>query len=144
LLDMTVTRGLVEDGRATGIIVPNVVRDQTYRADTFILATGGLYGGGIVTDYTGMMREAIFGLPLQAPANGPEGWFAPQFLGQGEHPIHKAGIRANNLMQPVDESGRVVLTNIRLAGRLLAGYDPLAEGSTEGVWSATAYRAATS
>ena len=46
-------------------------------------------------------------------------------------------------MQPVDESGRVILENIRLAGRLLAGCDPLAEGSTEGVWLATAYRAAT-
>ncbi len=144
LLDMTAVRGVIGGGQATGVIVPNVVRDQTYRADTFILATGGLYGGGIATDYTGMMGEAIFGLPLQAPTGGPEGWFAPQFLGPDAHPIHAAGVRANNQMQPVDESGRVVLENVRVAGRLLAGYDPLAEGSTEGVWLATAYRAATS
>ena len=51
-------------------------------------------------------------------------------------------MRANAQMQPVDEAGRVVLENVRIAGRLLAGYDPLAEGSTEGVWLATAYRAA--
>ena len=79
----------------TGVIVPNVVRDQTYRADTFILATGGLYGGGITSDYTGTLREAVFGLPLQTPAGGPDEWFTPQFLGPAGHPIHHAGVRAN-------------------------------------------------
>ncbi len=143
LLDMTAVRGVVEGSRATGVVVPNVVRDQTYRADTFILATGGLYGGGITSDYTGTLREAVFGLPLQTPAGSPDDWFAPQFLGQDEHPIHRAGVRANAQMQPVDASGRVVLANIRVAGRLLAGYDPFPEGSMEGVWLATAYRAAT-
>ena len=143
LLDMTAVRGVVEGGRATGIVVPDVVRDRTYRADTFILATGGLYGGGITSDYTGTLREAVFGLPLQTPAGGQDDWFAPQFLGQDVHPIHAAGVRANALMQPVDASGRVILDHgVRIAGRLLAGYDPLAEGSTEGVWLATAYRAA--
>ena len=71
LLDMTAVRGVVEGGRATGIGVPDVVRDRTYRADTFILATGGLYGGGITSDYTGTLREAVFGLPLQAPDRRP-------------------------------------------------------------------------
>jgi glycerol-3-phosphate dehydrogenase subunit B len=143
LLDMTAVRGVVEGGRATGIVVPNVVRDQTYRADTFILATGGLYGGGITSDYTGTLREAVFGLPLQTPTGSQDDWFAPQFLGQAGHPIYRAGVRANTQMQPVDASRRVILENVRLAGRLLACYDPLTEGSTEGVWLATAYRAAT-
>jgi anaerobic glycerol-3-phosphate dehydrogenase len=35
-----------------------------------------------------------------------------------------------------------VLENVRIAGRLLAGYNPVVEGSTEGVWLATGYRAA--
>jgi glycerol-3-phosphate dehydrogenase subunit B len=143
LLDMTAVRGVVEGGRATGIVVPDVVRDRTYRADTFILATGGLYGGGITSDYTGTLREAVFGLPLQTPAGSQDDWFAPQFLGQAGHPIHRAGVPANAQMQPVDASGRIILANVRVAGRLLAGCDPLAEGSTEGVWLATAYRAAT-
>ena len=68
LLDMTAVRGVVEGSRATGVVVPEVVRDQTYRADTFILATGGLYGGGITSDHTGALREAVFGLPLHTPA----------------------------------------------------------------------------
>ena len=144
LLDMTATRGIVEGDRVAGIVVPDVVRDRTYRADTYILATGGLYGGGIASDYTGALREAIFGLPLQAPPDGPEGWFGPRFLGPDAHAVHTAGVRANARMQPVDAAGRVVLANARVAGRLLAGYDSLAEGSAEGVWLATAYRAAAS
>jgi glycerol-3-phosphate dehydrogenase subunit B len=143
LLDMTAVRGVVEGGRATGIVVPDVVRDRTYRADTFVLATGGLYGGGITSDYTGTLRETIFNLPIQAPTDGPEGWFLPHLFGQGAHPIHSTGVRANAQMQPVDAFGRAILENIRIAGRLLAGCDSLAEGSTEGVWLATAYRAAT-
>jgi glycerol-3-phosphate dehydrogenase subunit B len=143
LLDMTATQGVVEGGRASGVVVPDVVRDRTYRADAIILATGGLYGGGITSDYTGALREAIFGLPLQAPAGGPDEWFTPLFLGPAGHPIHRAGVRVGVHMQPVDASGRVLLEDVRIAGRLLAGYDPLAEGSTEGVWLASAYRAAT-
>ncbi len=141
LLDMTATRGVVEGNRATGVVVPDVVRDRTYRADTIILATGGLYGGGITSDHTGALREAVFGLPLHAPAE-MNVWFDPQFLADRGHPIHRAGVRVNAAMQPVDESGRVALENVRIAGRLLAHYDPLTEGSTEGVWLASAYRAA--
>ena len=77
-------RGAQASSRAAGrpaSSCPNVVRDRTYRADTFILATGGLYGGGIASDYTGALREAVFGLPLQAPAGSLDDWFAPQFLG---------------------------------------------------------------
>jgi glycerol-3-phosphate dehydrogenase subunit B len=144
LLDMTAVRGVVEGSRAIGVVVPDVVRDRTYRADTIILASGGLYGGGITSDYTGALREAIFDLPLQAPTDGPEGWFVPRFLGSEAHPIHTAGVRANAQMQPVDATGRVLPENVRIAGRLLAGCDPLAEGSIEGVWLATAYRAAIS
>ena len=101
LLDMTAVRGVVEGGRATGIGVPDVVRDRTYRADTFILATGGLYGGGITSDYTGTLHEAVFGLPLQTPAGSQDDWFAPQFLDQAGHPIH----RARGARQRADATG---------------------------------------
>jgi glycerol-3-phosphate dehydrogenase subunit B len=140
LFDMTAVRGVVEGNRAIGVFVPDIVRERICRANTIILATGGLYGGGIVTDHKGMMREVVFGLPLHAPA-GPEEWFDPQFLGEREHPIHYAGVRANRQLQPVDADGHVILENVRIAGRLLAGYNPLVEGSTEGVWLATGYRA---
>ncbi|MCX7671847.1 MAG: anaerobic glycerol-3-phosphate dehydrogenase subunit GlpB [Anaerolineae bacterium] len=141
LLDMTVTRGETANGRATGLVVPNVVREVTYRCREVILATGGLYGGGIATDHRGEMREVVFGLPLRT-AGKLEEWFRPTFLTAAGHPVHAAGVRANAQMQPVDEAGRVVLENVRVAGHLLAGANPPVEGSTEGIWLATAYRAA--
>ncbi len=153
LLDMTAVRGITAEdpkglsrplgsgGRATGVVVPNVVREATYRADTIILATGGLYGGGITSNHRGEMREAVFDLPLHVP--GELGaWFDAKFLSEPGHSVHYAGVRVNSRLQPVDGAGHIVLDNVRVAGRLLAGYSPLVEGSTEGVWLATSYRAA--
>ncbi len=141
LLDMTVARGETADGQATSLIVPNVVREVAYRCREVILATGGLYGGGIATDHRGEMREVVFDLPLRKAGKLAE-WFRPEFLAPAGHPVHEAGVRVNGQMQPVDEAGRVVLENVRVAGHLLAGANPPVEGSTEGIWLATAYRAA--
>jgi glycerol-3-phosphate dehydrogenase subunit B len=144
LLDMPVQAARVEGNRATAVSVPAPNRDVPYRAGQFILATGGLYGGGITSDHRGELCEVVFGLPISAPA-GRDAWFNPRFLPEsGKHPIHYAGLQADREMRALDADGRVVLENVRVAGRLLAGYDPLAEGSTEGVWLATAYRAAES
>ena len=79
LLDMTVSRGLVDGARAKSVVVPGVVREMTYRANTIILATGGLYGGGIASDHRGQMREVVFDLPLHVPG-GLGDWFDPTFL----------------------------------------------------------------
>ena len=141
LLDMTVARGVVADRHVTGVIVPGAVREMTYRAGRVILATGGLYGGGIASNHRGEMTEAVFGLPLAVPG-GLGDWFDPRLLSQRQHPVHQAGVRANAWLQPVDDAGNVALENVRVAGRILAGYNPLAEGSAEGVWLATGYRAA--
>jgi len=140
LLDMTATRGVVAGHRVSGVVVPNVVRDTVYRADQVILATGGLYGGGIVTNHMGQMRETVFDLPLHVPGAMGD-WFDERFISEHDHPVHQAGVRANERLQPVDETGRVVLDNVHVAGRLLAHYNPPVEGSAEGVWLATAYRA---
>jgi glycerol-3-phosphate dehydrogenase subunit B len=141
LLDMTVSHGLTEGPRATGVVVPGVVREMTYRAGTVILATGGLYGGGITSDPRGQMHEVVFDLPVHVPG-GLGDWFDPAFLSAHGHPVHEAGVLANAQLQPVAADGRVLLENVRVVGRTLAGASPLIEGSTEGNWLATAYRAA--
>lgn len=140
LLDMTVARGLVEGGQAAGVVVPGAARDTVYKAGRMILATGGLYGGGISSDHKGRMCETVFDLPLQVPGPGVD-WFEREFLTEKGHLIHLAGVRSNSLLQPVDADGHVLLENVRMAGRLLCGYNPVIEGSAEGVWLATGYRA---
>ena len=152
LLNMPVGRGMLEpsgseiegtrSGVVTGVAVPvagSAVRERIYRAQDFILATGGLYGGGLTSNHRGELREAVFGLPLTGTRPMPE-WFGDRFL-PARHAIHDAGILANQQMQPTTLDGQVVYRNLRVAGRLLGGYNGPSEGSTEGVWIATAYRA---
>ena len=67
LLDMTVTRGLVDGPRASGAVVPGAARETIFRASRIVLATGGLYGGGVTTDYRGEICETVFGLPVEGP-----------------------------------------------------------------------------
>ena len=103
------------------------MRDRTYRADTFILATGGLYGGGITSDYTGTLREAVFGLPLQTPAGSQDDWFAPHFPRSGRTPDP---LRWGTRKRADAVGGHV---RPRHPGecpyrRTLAGYDPLVGG----------------
>ena len=122
-----------------GVAVKNVVRETVYRAKHVILATGGLYGGGILSDRHGELQEAVLGLPLTSILPMDE-WFAEAFL-PGDHPIHRAGVAADAEMRPLDANGEVMYENLRVAGRILAGYNGNCEGSTEGVWISTAYAA---
>ena len=127
--------GLIEGTHATGVVVPGVVSGMTYRAETIILATGGLYGGGITSDHHGQMAEVVFDLPLHV-SGGLGDWFDPRFC-RNECIRFTRRARAHQRVRPIDAAGRVVLENVRVAGRALAGASPLAEGSTEGVWLAT-------
>jgi glycerol-3-phosphate dehydrogenase subunit B len=139
-LDMPAIRGWTEADGTVGVAVQNVVRETVYRAHEVVLATGGLYGGGILTDHRGEVHEAVYDLALHLP--GPlEEWFSDSFLGSDIHPVHQVGVRVNHAMQPIDESGAVTCPLVRVAGRLLSHADPVREGSTEGIWLCSAYRA---
>ncbi len=138
-----VTRALVEGGRCLGVEVAALGHANTFRAERVILATGGLYNGGVLSDMHGRLREPIFGLPVVAPeGEGRAGWFREHLLDTRGHPIHRTGVRVDARMQPLDAGGAPALANVYAAGDLLAGYDPLTDGCAEGVALATAWRAA--
>lgn len=139
LLNMPVTRMITDGKRVQAAVVQNVVRETVYRAENVILATGGLYGGGIVSDYRGALRETVLGLPVRGVSSMAQ-WFGERFI-PTDHPIHCAGIAVDTSLRPVAESGEVLFENVRVVGRALAGYNGPCEGSTEGVWIATARRA---
>ena len=136
LLNMPVARMFTDGNRVTAAAVQNVVRETVYRAQNVILATGGLYGGGIISDYRGALRETAIGLPVKGAPQMSE-WFAERFI-PATHPIHYAGIAVDSALRPIAETGPVIYENVRVVGRALAGYNGLREGSTEGVWIATA------
>ncbi|KKM10967.1 hypothetical protein SY88_10950 [Clostridiales bacterium PH28_bin88] len=105
-------------------------------ADTYILATGGIVGGGLEVTPE-IIREPLFGLPVaQPPAyrRTVEQWLAGQ-------PYARSGLMVNELLQPVDEEGRVCLENVHVTGRNLGGYDPFADRCGSGVAIATGYLA---
>lgn len=138
-----VLRGNVENGRCTGVEVGALGHANPFYADTFILATGGLYNGGIQSDEAGRLWEPIFGFPVSGPpSEGRADWYQGRLLAEGGHAIHgQTGLRVNAQMQPLDGDGAPVLENVFAAGHLLAGFNPLTDGCAEGVALATAYKA---
>jgi glycerol-3-phosphate dehydrogenase subunit B len=138
-----VVSGIVENGRCVGVEVGALGHTNPFYADHFILATGGLYNGGLQSDESGSLWEPIFGLPVQGPTgDGRDGWFKENVLIHRGHPIHRlTGLRVNNRMQPVSADGSPVLENVYAAGHLLAGFNPLTDGCAEGIVLATALKA---
>lgn len=138
-----VVRAIVEGGRCLGVEVAALGHTNRFDADVVILATGGLYNGGIASDDTGRLWEPIFGLPVAGPqAEGRTGWYHDRLLIHRGHPIHRhTGLRVNAQMQPLDADGAPVLSNVYAVGHLLAGFNPLTDGCAEGIALATATKA---
>jgi glycerol-3-phosphate dehydrogenase subunit B len=111
-------------------------RPLKHRAANFLLATGGILGGGFDSDPTGRLWEVIFDLPLTAPRRRSE-WFRPEFLDPAGHPIFHAGVPVNREFQPINADGTPVYANLWAAGGLLAHTDPIRERSLEGIAIAT-------
>ncbi len=138
-----VTRGVVEGRRCVGVEVDSLGHSTLFRADRFILATGGLYNGGIQADERGRVWEPLFDLPVTAPeVESRAAWYHDDLLIERGHPIHRqTGLRVNTQLQPLDAAGDLALDNVYVAGKLLAGFNPLTDGCAEGIALATAYKA---
>ena len=136
-----VLRGEGEGRRLRAIYTEAAAREQRHTADYYLLATGGIAGGGLRTDHTGAIVETALGLPVAAPAQRTD-WFAPRFLAPEGHAIYRAGIGASATLRPLDSQGVVVYENVVVACAALAGADLIHEGAYEGVALATGWRAA--
>ncbi|WP_346353395.1 anaerobic glycerol-3-phosphate dehydrogenase subunit GlpB [Azotosporobacter soli] len=137
-----VTRGIVENGQCTAVVTEAIDRERTYQAKSFILASGGFYGGGLVAE-PGQAIEPVFNLPIAAPTT-QEDWSNFQMFSNEAQPFEKIGIAVDETMRPVDADGKVLLNNVFIAGRNLCGYDFCFEKSGNGVAMASGYKAAMS
>jgi glycerol-3-phosphate dehydrogenase subunit B len=132
--------GVERDGdRVTAVRSEGASRLLATRCQELVLATGGVAGNGIEANRDGTLTERVAGLPVQGFGDRLA-FMGTRFL--GEHPLGAAGVRVDAELRPVDDSGEPVLANVRCVGGLLAGHDPTAEGSREGVALATAARVA--
>ena len=109
------------------IIVKSKGKDSEFSARSFVLATGGVFGGGIeVTPEAS--KELVFGLPLYVPAE----WTNAEFL--GDQPYARIGIEVDRELRPIDSKlNEVVLENVKVIGRMIAHWDPWVEHCGGGV-----------
>ncbi|WP_371371983.1 anaerobic glycerol-3-phosphate dehydrogenase subunit GlpB [Sporomusa aerivorans] len=130
----------VQDGeRVTAVVTSNIDRERSYNTEAVILATGGFFGGGIVAEPDNV-REAVFNLPVAAPVDR-EDWGTLKLFTGSAQPFAKIGITVDSSLRPVDRDGRVLLTNVYVAGRNLGGYDYCLEKSGNGVALVSGYKA---
>ncbi|NIO06145.1 MAG: anaerobic glycerol-3-phosphate dehydrogenase subunit B [Proteobacteria bacterium] len=113
--------------------------ERRYEADSFVLATGGLFGGGLRAERDRIV-EPIFQLPVAQPKSR-KAWFHDELFGPRSHPINRAGIRTDTRLNPIDENRRVILQNLFVAGSILGHHDPTREKSGTGVMIATGFKA---
>ncbi len=114
-------------------------RDREYYADEFILATGGVFGNGLIAQM-GAMYDPIFQLSIDVPENQQD--WSHQYLFTGKpQPFATYGIKTDESLRPIDVKGDVLIKNVRVIGRSLANYDFCFEKSGNGVAIASAYHA---
>ncbi len=128
-----------EDAYITKVWSKAAARSKCHIASKYILATGGILGGGFICDPDKRIREPIFGLPIEIPKD-PNHWLEYEFLSPTGHKIFRSGVRVNHTFQPLDENGNIIYKNLYAIGTLLGQCDVLREYSFEGVALSTGYR----
>lgn len=123
-----------EGARIAAVHTETPSRPLRIAADAFVLATGGLAGGGIRARADGSLVERVFGLPVAAPPI--DAWFSDDPL--RPHPLESAGIEVDAELRPDG------LENVRVIGSALAGMRYLDQRCGDGVAVASAHRAASS
>jgi glycerol-3-phosphate dehydrogenase subunit B len=135
---MEALRAESENGRITAVLTEAAARPRRHRFEKYVLATGGILGGGITTNIDGEAREVIFDLPVNAP-DSRLNWFKQHFMDKEGHPIYRAGLMVDESFQPVND-GEPIYENVYAAGTILAHCEVIRERSFEGVALATGYK----
>ncbi|MCL6271670.1 glycerol-3-phosphate dehydrogenase subunit GlpB [Sansalvadorimonas sp. 2012CJ34-2] len=126
-----VKQGVVSNGRVESVQTP----DDILEANHYILTTGSYFSKGMTSKQQGV-SEPVFGLDMQAS----EEFCDSRFLAREGHGFNRTGVVFNKHLQP-SINGQSI-ENLHVAGALLAGYDPIIEGSGGGVAISTAWKAA--
>lgn len=131
---------LTPERRITRVWSEAAARNKPHQAAEYILATGGLLGGGLIAAYADGIQEPIFNLPIKAPKDRNQ-WFQPQFLSDQAHPIYACGIEVNQALRPLNENQLPWAENLLTIGSTLAGGDYLRQRALEGVALLSGYLA---
>lgn len=122
-----------DDDCVTAALVDHAGSTVPYRAEEFVLATGGLVGGGIESDRE-EVREPVFDCRVPHPEDRYD-WFADDPF--GEHAFARFGVVPDERLRPTEANGDPTYENLRAAGAVVGGADVAAEQSASGVSLAT-------
>ncbi|WP_255192036.1 glycerol-3-phosphate dehydrogenase subunit GlpB [Natronobeatus ordinarius] len=128
-----------DGGRIEHVLVDRNGQRVPYRADSYVLATGGLVGTGIDSSRE-RVSEPIFDCNVAHPTDRYD-WFEDDAF--GDHPFARFGVTVDRELRPLAADGEPEFANLRAAGAVLGGYDYAAEKSGSGVSLATGYVAGT-
>jgi glycerol-3-phosphate dehydrogenase subunit B len=123
-----------------GVVAHTAGRPLTYRANSFVLATGGFASGGLQLDSSGKIREPVFDLPVAGLPGPDEPRFERGYF--DEHAISRAGVAVDASSRPIDGEGAPVYENLHAVGATLGGAVPWREASGNGLSLASGYAAA--
>ena len=112
-----------EAGAIEWVETATSARPLRHRAAAYLLATGGVLGGGFTSDHGGRFWETIFDLPLTVPQDRTQ-WFRPRFLDPQGQPVFHGGVSVDSSFQPVDADGRPVYANLWAAGGVAGSRRP--------------------
>lgn len=127
-----VTGAEIENGICLRVRVAGAGKEVFFAGKSFVLASGGIFGGGIITR-PGFINEPVFNLPLFRSNE----WTLPDFL--GKQPYALTGVEVDSDLHPLDQDGVVVLSNLYVCGRMLAHWDPWIEHCGGGVSLTSGY-----
>jgi glycerol-3-phosphate dehydrogenase subunit B len=138
IFDNVEITGALSDGRrCLELAAEREGQRRAFRAESFVVATGGLFGKGITTA-PGKAFESIFKIPVPMPER-QDMWSDARFFGRSRHRFASMGLVVDGNLQAVDAAGRPLLSNVFFAGRTLGGYDSASEKSGSGTALATGW-----
>ncbi len=126
----------VFDGERVASVRTANLGELRLEADTFILASGNLFGKGLVAS-PNEINEPVFDLDVDYPAERKD-WYNENFFARQNYTGF--GVKTDENFQPLRD-GKVV-PNLYVIGSEVGGCNPLAEGSGGGVAIMTAFSAA--
>ena len=122
--------------RVEAVTVSRNEQQVRYTAAEFVLATGGLVGGGLRSDRE-VVREAVFDCPVShPPARGD--WSTDDRT--ESQPFATFGVEVEETLRPLGTDG-VRFENLRAAGGVLGGADGAMTGAGSGISLATGEKA---
>ena len=84
-------RGIIEDGKVTGIITRNLGEGEPLTADRYVLATGKFFSRGLLSDKD-RIWEPVFGADVDYDPDRTK-WFSQDF--EADQPFMKFGVKTD-------------------------------------------------